>query len=349
MALRALREGHTVTVCLQDTFLASPEMADFFQNGGMAIPIKPLNWIQRRLVPKGLYSRFRGLRKIAPDVICLSGPPAEPFRQKDLCAFLESAKAPKIYILQGNDGVFVGGSEERKYLKTFYSRLNRLICVSNENAVLLQRQLTAKLSNILILPNPIRTHLEHPLAWPAERKECFKFATVGRYEVWSKGQDITMEALSSPEWKNRNWEWQLYGCGPDREYLEDLIRYYGLEGKVKIMGFERDFRKIWADNHLHVLCSRGEGLALALIESMYCGRPALVTYTGGNHELVRDGVDGFLCMGNNPEMIRLTLNRAWDARQNLPDMGASSFERVRSWVPADLDAKLLSAVKNACL
>ena len=75
------------------------------------------------------------------------------------------------------------------------------------------------------------------------------------------------------------------------------------------------------DHHLHILISRAEGLALALIESMFCGRPAVVTRTGGNHELLRDNEDGFVSAGEHPEVIRETLERAWSNRQRWPEMG----------------------------
>jgi len=347
MALEALRRGHTVTACLQDTFATSPEMDDFKKAGGVAIPIKPLSWIQRRLAPKKLYSRYSRLRDFSPDVICLSGPPAEAFKWKDLWNYLSGCKGPKVYILQGNDDQFVQGGEERRSLKEFYSQMPALICVSRDNASVLRRQLAAELPNITVLPNPIRTKMDKPLNWPATGDGRLRLATVGRYEVWSKGQDITMEALSGPEWRERDWEWHLYGCGPDEEYLRDLVRYYKLDHRVKLMGFQRDFTRIWSDYHVHVLCSRGEGLALALIESMFCGRPSVVTFTGGNHELVRDGVDGFVCMGTNPEMIRATLEKVWQAKERLPAMGLSAFERVKSWVPEELDGKVLDVVSAA--
>jgi glycosyltransferase involved in cell wall biosynthesis len=348
MALEALKQGHQVTVCLQDSFCDSPELNDYRHAGGIAIPLEPLNWIQRRLAPKRLYSRFRKLENLSPDVICLSGPPAAPYRAKDLCAFLERIQIPKIYVQQGNDDGYIGGSEERKYLKIFYSQLAKVICVSHDNARLLQRQIAIELPRISILPNPIRTEIKAPLAWPSGNGDMFRFATVGRYEVGSKGQDMVMEALSALEWRERNWEWNLYGCGPDEEYLKDLISYYNLKDKVKIRGFERDFSKIWTDNQIHILCSRGEGLALALIESMFCGRPSIVTFTGGNHELVRDGIDGFVCMGNNPAMIRGALERAWNGRANFSAMGKSSFYRASEWVPRDVGVELLSLISKAC-
>ena len=113
---------------------------------------------------------------------------------------------------------------------------------------------------------------------------------------------------------------------------------------MRLCGFERDFMKIWKDHHLHILISRGEGLALALIESMFCGRPAVVTRTGGNHELLRDNQDGFVSAGDDPEVIREALERAWINRQSWPEMGEAAFQRANEWIPRDLPVRLFQIV-----
>jgi glycosyltransferase involved in cell wall biosynthesis len=171
-----------------------------------------------------------------------------------------------------------------------------------------------------------------------------RFATVGRYETFSKCQDSVIQALSTPEWKERNWRLDLFGNGSDERYIQDVIRYFGLEDRVKLCGYERGFMKIWMDHHIHILISRAEGLALALIESMFCGRPAVVTRTGGNHELVRDNTDGFVSPGEDPAIIRETLERAWSAHPRWPEMGEAAFQRANEWIPADLSVRLFETI-----
>ena len=181
------------------------------------------------------------------------------------------------------------------------------------------------------------------MPWPDDSEQV-RFATVGRYEVFSKCQDAVLEALATPEWKTRNWRLDLFGSGSEERYIQDVVRYFGLEDRVRLCGYERDFRKIWRNHHLDVLISRAEGLALALIESMFCGRPAVVTRTGGNHELVRDNTDGFVSDGNDPEVIRQTLERAWSNREKWPEIGKAAFGRANAWIPRDLPARLFHVI-----
>jgi glycosyltransferase involved in cell wall biosynthesis len=209
---------------------------------------------------------------------------------------------------------------------------------------LLERQLACSLPNAVVYPGPIRSRPEHPLPWPDGTSDAVHFATVARYEVGCKSQDQTLEAFSTPEWKSRDWTLDLFGSGPDEAYLKKLICYYGLEKHVFLTGYERDFRKVWSGRHVHILNSRLEGLTLALIESMFCGRPAIITRAGGNHELVRDGLDGFVRPGMDPDIIRETLEVAWARRSKWREMGESAFERANGWIPKDLGFRVLQTI-----
>ena len=345
--LEALRAGHSVAVSAQASIAQSEELAEFRRLGGVTFPYQPLNWLMRRFASRGWHSRFGRMERWKPDLVCISGGAPDMYKESDLMGYLKAHRSPQVYIIQGNAEGFISGQKQRDSLKPLYVSASRVICVSRANATLLERQLASALPNTIILPNPIRSRLQKPLHWPDDTNGEVRFATVGRYEVGSKCQDRTFEAFATSEWKARNWRLSLFGSGPDETYLRDLIRYYGLENHVSLRGFERDFTKIWANHHVHILNSRAEGLALALIESMFCGRPAVVTRTGGNHELLRDGLDGFVSPGEDPEVIRETLEMAWINRGAWQGMGESAFARVAEWIPTDLGIQLLKAITDA--
>jgi L-malate glycosyltransferase len=342
LAIEALHRGHSVAAMLQAPIAQSEELAEFRALGGVVFAYNPLNRYTSRTVSRRLYSRFRRLKRWNPDIVCTSGPPATPYRDRDLYRFLRAHTGGRVFIMQGNAEWYITGQAERDALRAFYRSARRIVCVSRDNAELLQRQLTSTLP-IEILPNPIRTRLEHPLPWPNDLEQV-RFATVGRYDIGSKCQDRVLHALATSQWKGRNWRLDLFGSGPDGRYIQDVIRYFGLGDRVTLCGFERDFMKIWMDHHVHILTSRGEGLALALIESMFCGRPAVITRTGGNHELLRDNKDGFVSVGEGPEILREALERAWINRQRWPEMGEAAFQRASDWIPKDLPVRLFQTI-----
>ena len=76
------------------------------------------------------------------------------------------------------------------------------------------------------------------------------------------------------------------------------------------------FKLVLAGEHINILPSRREGMPLSLIESMACGRPAIVTRAGGNAELIDDKINGFVSKGMHPEVLEETLEEAWKQREN---------------------------------
>jgi glycosyltransferase involved in cell wall biosynthesis len=55
--------------------------------------------------------------------------------------------------------------------------------------------------------------------------------------------------------------------------------------------------------------TKREGLSRAILEGMAYGRPAIVTATGGNAELVVDGVTGLVVPPNDPESLGRALHQ----------------------------------------
>jgi glycosyltransferase involved in cell wall biosynthesis len=254
---------------------------------------------------------------------------------------------PWVVIVQGNGEHIISNESQREILRRFYSRAKSVIFVTTQNLALAERQLAWKFPNAQVLPNPIRERMIAPLPWPESTDGILRLAEVARFEVLQKRQDHLLEALATVEWRERLWKLTFYGSGPDEHHVRSLVKHFGLESKVEFGGYVRDLNDIWRTNHLHVLPTAYEGLSLSLIESMFCGRPALVTRAGGNAELVRDGVDGFVSPGMHPEIIRETLEHAWAARDRWMEMGLAAFGRADLMVSKDLAAQIFGLVESA--
>jgi len=76
-------------------------------------------------------------------------------------------------------------------------------------------------------------------------------------------------------------------------------------------------------------------MPLVLVEAMLCGRPCIVTDVAGHRELVRDGINGFLARAPTVELLDEAMNRAWENRHRLKEMGEQAAIDVRKFVPPD--------------
>ena len=86
----------------------------------------------------------------------------------------------------------------------------------------------------------------------------------------------------------------LVGDGPCRADLEARAARPDLRGHVRILGERGDVPRLLAGFDLFVLPSIAEGISNTVLEAMASGLPLVATRTGGNPELVEDGVTGRL-------------------------------------------------------
>lgn len=99
----------------------------------------------------------------------------------------------------------------------------------------------------------------------------------------------------------------VVGDGPERERLEKLVTYYGIEGHILFTGFKIDVLPYYLASDIFVFPSEYEVLPMVLIEAAASGLPVVGSLIPGNNEVVREGKTGFLLSGdakNYAEKIR---------------------------------------------
>lgn len=333
---QALKDEHEVFISLFDWSINHP-VVQSLQEEGAQLLIRPRvqsSSFVSRLIRK--FSRYiTPLRRLNskseyqlvfdsnPDIICISqGGMCDGLYSSSLLELLYLNSIPYVIICQHNSDSFLFNDFERNVLRKQIDRAASIAFVSNHNLKLAERQLAFNLVKAKVFQNPVNLESYELESFPSEI--TLKFASVARLEISYKGQDLLFEALSSPEWKNRNWLCNLYGSGPDREYLESLAQHYGISEQIRFEGHISNVRSIWAKNHLLVLPSRSEGTPLSLIEAMLCGRPSVVTDVGGNAEWIEESETGFIAEALTAKSLRAALERAWLAKDDLERMGVSA-------------------------
>ncbi len=110
-----------------------------------------------------------------------------------------------------------------------------------------------------------------------------------------KGFDILIESFASLAAKHKAWDLVIYGEGPQRPELEDLIEKRRLEGRVFLPGLTRDVTRALSEADLFVLPSRFEGFPNVLLEALSLRVPAIATRCpGASAEILGDGAYGEL-------------------------------------------------------
>lgn len=360
VAKQALKDKHEVLISLLDWSVSHPVVRSLQEEGAQLL-IRPRihsssfslrigRKILKYITPlKVLYfkSEYQLVFDSNPDIICISqGGLCDALASSNLLELLYSNSIPYIIICQHNSDSFLFNDSERKILRKQLDRATSIAFVSIHNLKLAERQLAFNLVKAKVFQNPV--NLENHELEPFPSKSILKFASVARLEVSYKGQDLLFEALSSPEWKDRNWLCSLYGSGPDQEYLESLAQHYGISECIRFEGHVSDVRSIWAKNHLLVLPSRSEGTPLSLIEAMLCGRPSVVTDIGGNAEWIEESETGFIAEALTAKSLRAALERAWLVKDDLERMGVTAHNYAMDKLDSAPGKSLLDEILEHC-
>lgn len=281
--------------------------------------------------PSNSQIEWKKIKEFGPDLVCVSqGGADDGLEWMEFC--LES-NIPYVPIAQANSEWSYPTNETALRLAIAYQ--NALACcfVSQANLSLLEKQIGQRLINAYIVRNPFNVSYDSHVPWPNDSKEL-KLACVGRHSA-EKGQDLILEALALPEWRNRCVKVSLYGAGRQAEAFKRLSRMLDVERAVVFAGHEPDITGIWAEHHMLILPSRREGLPLAIVEAMLCGRPVITTDTAGNAEVVEDGVTGFIAPAPKLQFVAEAMERAWQARPQLREMGIVAANQIRQIIPRD--------------
>lgn len=242
------------------------------------------------------------------------------------------ANQPFVLLSQKAAEIFFPPVDQREAARLAYAAARHCYFVSNHNLALTQQQLGLALPRASVVPNPYNVPHAGELPWPAPAAEV-RLACVARLEILDKGQDILLRVLALPKWRERPLHVSFFGSGGDEPALRAMAELLGLHERVTWAGQVPDIAAVWASHHALVLASRFEGLPLALVEAMLCGRPAIATAAGGTAELLDDNHTGFLAAAPTVPALDEALERAWARCAEWPELGRRAAAHARASVP----------------
>jgi glycosyltransferase involved in cell wall biosynthesis len=142
---------------------------------------------------------------------------------------------------------------------------------------------------------------------------------VGNFRA-GKGHAILLEAAVRVRRAIPDVRFVLVGHGPLESNVRRRVQQLGLDGTVVFTGARDDAPRVTGAFDLFALPSLSEGLAIALIEAMALGKPAVVTRVGGLTEVMENRKQGLVVEAGDPETFAeaiLTLLRDAPLRQKL--------------------------------
>ncbi|WP_144392664.1 glycosyltransferase [Pleionea sediminis] len=130
--------------------------------------------------------------------------------------------------------------------------------------------------------------------------------------------------------KSNNVVLKFVGDGPEFESLKKLVSKLGLTEKVELLGHRDDVQELLNAADIFLLNSETEGLSCSIIEAMASSLPCIVSDVGGNRELIKSDVNGYLYQKDDIQELSDRVVKLIKNNELRIKMGEQSFQKARN-------------------
>jgi len=155
----------------------------------------------------------------------------------------------------------------------------------------------------------------------------FNIGVIGRLEP-QKGHKYFLEAVKLLEIKNKNVNFLIVGDGKLKKELESMCDTFGIEERVKFLGFRTDIKSVIDNLDLVVLPSLYEGLPLVALEAQAMGKAVIATAVDGTSEAVVNETTGLLVPPKDIGALKEAIQIILLDKKRVVEMGIVARKRV---------------------
>lgn len=141
-----------------------------------------------------------------------------------------------------------------------------------------------------------------------------------------KNHEVVIRALAQIE--NNSLKYVICGLGSLQDYLEKLVSDLQIESQVFFLGYRSDIADILNISNIYVFPSLQEGLPVALMEAMACGKAVVCSSIRGNTDLI-DEKGGALFDPKDSESCMLAIKDLLN--RDLTEMGKYNRKKVEGF------------------
>lgn len=195
-------------------------------------------------------------------------------------------------------------------------------CASEYLKKQILKNLNLQKLDIIIIPNTIPEKTFSPIK---KRKQILVVSRLAR----SKGIQDLIEALRHI--KLAGWKVNIVGEGPYTTKLEKMIKNYGLNNQVKLLGWiDRNsptMKKLYGEASIFICPSHFENMNLTILEAMQSGCAIIATDAGGNEEIV--GHHGVMVKKSSPRDLAQSVEAILKSSNLLTSLQKASLARSK--------------------
>ena len=156
--------------------------------------------------------------------------------------------------------------------------------------------------------------------------------------VSDKGFDKLIKAFSVIANEFPNWDVDIAGQDMQNSnysiVLKDLVKSYGLEERIRFIGFHSDMDNVMKQHSVFCLCSKHEGFPNVLSEALSMGMAAVsFDIVTGPREIIIDGLDGIIVENQDVEALTEGLRELLSSEDLRKKLGLKAIENINRFRP----------------
>lgn len=161
-----------------------------------------------------------------------------------------------------------------------------------------------------------------------------------------KNHAVVIDALKHIN--NPRIHYAIAGKGELLDTLKEKIEKLGLIKQVHLLGYRTDINRLCNSSDVFVMPSLQEGLSVALMEAMACGKPIIASRIRGNVDLIDDKKGGLLVGSRDVLGFADAISHCYQCRESTANYGQYNLDRIKEFDINNVKEQL-SAIYNECL
>jgi glycosyltransferase involved in cell wall biosynthesis len=319
VAIECSRRGDEVMVVIKNWQPEPFFLKDFYSNG-ITVVLKETE-------------HFTHVQRFGPDLVVISlGDQDEGVEYFEQCRINgiryvivnQLTKEPKYWPIDHR----VVGKVKQGYLGA-----EMALFTGRNNKEVMEKRLGCELPNAGLFSNPYDVDRNTHVPFPSMERGL-NIAVVGNLLRIHKGQHLALELFQQPKWRNRGIHLNIYGEGADKEILRTMVADNAMKNVI-FHGHTFDILSVWRENHAILMPSFMEGLPLALVGAMICGRVPIVTDIGAHREVIKDNFSGFISAEPTVEALDEACERAYQKKEEWETIGQKARRTILENFPED--------------
>jgi glycosyltransferase involved in cell wall biosynthesis len=151
---------------------------------------------------------------------------------------------------------------------------------------------------------PLRCELQIP-------EDHFVLGTIARFDP-IKNHVMMLDAFAKVLEHRPNCSLLMVGDGDERHTIEKKIADLGLSNNVVLTGYQVDPTQYLQLMDVFLLSSLSEGTSMTLLEAMSLSKPCVVTDAGGNPEIIKHEVNGYVTINDDASSFANAIDNILD-------------------------------------